>query len=862
MCSLLGLFTIQAQTTLFSDDFDTQPISMVASSTSPTANWAISTNLKVSGTSSDSAQVSQGNTLTLESPAFNTNGFSFLSLNFNQICKIDFFDKAYVEYSINNGTSWTRFTNNEYNGTGFFNGNSFSAISYPIWNPSTGTAIPTNAWWQSESFDMSVASNQTQVKIRFVLVDADNNGARNNYGWLLDDIEIIGSSCEIIPPSISMVGTSFQGQVYGTGPYQIFADIQDASGISSAVLEYTVNGTSTNTLTMVANSSNPNEYNATIPSQAVGDTVCYLIRATDNTTCGNTASLPTTGCTEFYVNMTAPASCMGNPVNAFNYIEDFSSFTPGDGRNPGGVGMLNNNWVNPSGGFHEWWVYDQATRTTNSGPTSDHSLNDANYMYVEASGFNNQTAHLLTPCYDFSGLRAPTFSFWYHMSGNNMGELHIDLLDGNTVIADITPAIIGDQGNQWINREIDLTAYAGTIIQIRFRGITGNGFNSDIAIDDVEIREPIDAELSMTSFVTPNLAGCSGSSTELVTVNIENLGALDQDTIPVAYRVNNGPIVRDTAFFNLMVGSDFNHSFQQTFDMSSPGTYSLDAWLELPTDGNNSNDSVLGYTVSTSTIAANFPDTVTFDNFTVGTPGIFMDGWSNDPNNTFDWFVNSGSTPSGQVNTGPSGDTSSIAGTGNYIYYEANNLPQGEEGSFRSSCLNTSNTNKPEVKFFYNMSGIEMGELHLDLSVNGFTVPDIMPVISGNQGSAWIEKTVDLTPFKGDIRLIFRAVRGSGNRSDIAIDQVTFRDAQPVGIETYNLSNNIVIYPNPIIDALTITLNETSIISIFNVLGKKVFEGQLSNGSSKIDAQVWESGVYFINVENETGSSVHRFIKR
>lgn len=852
----IGALSASSQTVIFSEDFESSTISMTDNSTG-TSSWAINSNLQNGGLKSDSARVVQGDTLRIESNSFSTVGYSFVTLYFSQICKVDFFDAGIVEYSINNGSTWTRLTSTDYTGSGIMNGNSFSALSYATWNVSNAASIPTNLWWQNETFDLSVAGGQAQVKVRFSLIDGDLNGARGNYGWLIDDVEVIGSPCEVVPPAIVQTGIIHQGSVFGTGPYLIEADIQDASGIATATLEYTLNGGSINTLTM--SNSMGNIYSATIPAAVIGDVICYTIKATDNTTCNNASQLPTAGCTQFMVNPTAPPNCVGNPVSNFNYSETFATFAPGNGSTT--PGTLANNWQNSITSAHTWYVAT-STQSTNTGPTSGHNVGDANFLYVESSGaFSNQTAIINTPCYNFSGLSAPVFSFWYHLYGNQMGELHVDIYNGTAWTLDVTPAIIGDQGNNWLYREIDLTSYAGNIVQLRFRGITGPGFRSDIAIDDIEIKEPISDELSMVNFVTPNASSCNGSSNEFVTVEIENAGSTSQDTIPLAYQVNGGVMVRDTAFFNLMPGMTFNHTFQTSFDMSTAGTYNLNAWLELATDGNNLNDSVIGYQVTTNSIQTNFPDTITFDDFTVGTPGVFLNGWSNNPQNTFDWFVNDAGTPSGQ--TGPSGDTTSSAGTGNYVFYEATNVPQGEQGSFFSGCLDLNATNRPELKFYYHMSGIEMGELHLDLSLNGFLVQDIIPAIIGDQGTAWNERIVDLTPYKGDVRIIFRAIRGTGYRSDIAVDQITMRDALPVGIENNSeLSQSFSFYPNPVNDVLILNSDKVLTIQIMNALGSIVKETRLVQGANQLDASTWSNGVYFIRVSNGENFSVQKFIKQ
>lgn len=851
---ILSSTTVFGQTVLFTEDFDSSPISMTSSSNGPGA-WALNNNLQNNGTNSDSAQVSIGDTLWLESSAFSTMGFSFLTLNFSQICKVDFFDKGIVEYSTNNGTSWTQLTAVDYTGSGLMSSDAFSAISYSIWDVANINSTPTNTWWQNESFDLSVAGSQMQVKIRFALIDADNNGPRSNYGWLVDDVEVIGSPCEVIPPTIVQTGVIYQGAVFGTGPYLIQADIQDASGIGSATLEYTLNSGALNTLTMA--SSGGNIYQATIPSAAIGDVLCYTIKAIDNTTCLNQAQTPGSGCTQFVVNQTAPPGCVGNPISSFNYSETFANFPSGDGRTTSGT--LINDWANSVAGSHDWWVAT-STFSTGTGPAADHSPGDANFLYIEATGNSNQTAILNTPCYNFSGLHAPKFSYWYHMNGTDMGELHVDIYNGSSWVLDVTPAVIGDQGGNWLFNEIDLTTYVGTIVQLRFRGIVGGNFRSDIAIDDIQIIEPITDDLSVINFISPNASSCNGSATEFITVEIENLGSIAQDTIPLAYRINNGAIVRDTAFFNLTTGSNFNHTFQTSFNMSAVGSYNIDAWVELPTDSRNENDSTLAYTVTTNAIQSNFPDTVTFDAFTVGTPGVFLNGWANDPSNAFDWYVHSGTTSSNQ--TGPTGDTTSASGSGNYVYYSVANAPQDEVSSIFSGCLDLGSTNKPELKFFYHMNGIDMGELHLDLSLNGFLVQDIIPAIIGDQGTAWLEKTVDLTPYKGDVRIIFRGIRGSGFRGDMAIDQVSLRDALSVGIEDSKLENQFSIFPNPFQNHFFVNTEVAVNAEIINAVGAKIQDVRLQQGVNKIDAANWSTGVYFIRFSTENAQVTKKFIKQ
>ncbi len=838
--SILGF--AQLTTVLFDEDFEGATINVTTSSANgATSLWAVNNNLSASGAKSDSAVVVQGDSIFLETTTINASSAANLTLQFNHICKIDFFDRAIIQVSSNNGSSWTTLTASEYNGSAFLNANAFTSISYSNWDAANATSIPQNSWWKSESFDLSSVANQSQVKVRFVLIDADNNGARNNYGWLVDDINVIGAACELVPPTVALSGTIYQGQVYTTGPYNIQADITDASGIALARVIYSINGGMLDTAIM--SNTSGNIYSGIIPSAQVNDTICYYIEAIDATTCNNQNRLPTSGgCIEFIIGSNPPPSCVGTPVFVYNHSESFAAFSPGNGTST--VGTLANNWENdPTNDTHDWWVYNSSTGSNNTGPSADHSPADANYMYVEASNRFSRTAYLNTPCFDFTNLIAPKFSFWYHMYGASMGSLHLDIFFGGQWVQDIMPAISGDQGDQWLFREVDLSAYAGNIIKLRFRANTGTAYQSDIAIDDIEITEPLANDILMDGFVGPSPAGCSGSANEFVTITFTNNGSSTQNTIPFAYQVNNGAIVRDTARFTLSPGNSANHTFQQTVNMLMLGNYVFNAWSELPLDGDHSNDSVFNYTVSSTSITVQFPDTTDFEAFNVGVPGTFLEGWLNDATDQHDWYVHTAGTPSNQ--TGPIGDHTAL-GLGNYVYVEATTF-FNQEARLNSKCYDLSNLNAPELNFYYHMSGIDMGELHIDVLVNGFLIQDIIQPITGNQGVSWNLQTIDLTPFKGTVKIIFRGVVGNGYRSDIAIDGVSIRDAQPVGIANHEIHNTFDIYPNPFDHELNIFSLKKMDFRIVDMIGKQVsFVNHPGNGSHRFNLDELEAGVYFL----------------
>jgi parallel beta-helix repeat protein len=275
-------FIIKSQTVVFEENFETPPYA-VSSSGNPV--WTPNSIYANNGQFSYYNQVGNLDTAYLTTNAFSTMGNTFVLLEFAHICKVYFFDGATIEVSVDNGTTWTRLTGAEYQGSGQYGsiGDKFVAASYPsLWGPGIQTAMPTNNWWVTETFDISaLAANQPNVRVRFQLYDGTNPaGNMGNYGWLIDDIKVKVALSELIPPSVLLNAPIVQDTVYGAGPFAVSAEITDASGIHSAYVVYTVNGTLTDSVQMINYSGNT--YEAFIPNIPLNSFVEYYVKAIDN----------------------------------------------------------------------------------------------------------------------------------------------------------------------------------------------------------------------------------------------------------------------------------------------------------------------------------------------------------------------------------------------------------------------------------------------------------------------------------------------------------------------------------------------------------------------------------------------------
>ncbi len=147
-------------------------------------------------------------------------------------------------------------------------------------------------------------------------------------------------------------------------------------------------------------------------------------------------------------------------------------------------------WSQSTNDAINWTVTSGGTPSDGTGPSS--AVSGSSYIYVEASGdgtgFPNKSAILNSPCLDFSGVTAPTLSFEYHMQGNAVGVLSVEVRTNNTGDWQSLFTRSQAQGNQWNTATIDMTSYAGNpSVQLRLNAVTGSGWQGDIAVDAFQI---------------------------------------------------------------------------------------------------------------------------------------------------------------------------------------------------------------------------------------------------------------------------------------------------------------------------------------------------------------------------------------
>ena len=181
-----------------------------------------------------------------------------------------------------------------------------------------------------------------------------------------------------------------------------------------------------------------------------------------------------------------------NAISSFPYTETFDGLTnssPGYGCTADGSVTIGDCWSNYVGDDIDWDVFSGSTGSSGTGP-SDDVTGGGKYLYTESSSCYNSTGAVISPIFDVSSLTTPFLTFYYHMYGTDMGTLTVYASTDNGSTWTSVWTLSGDQGNSWNETSLNLGAYSGsTALLLKFEGVTGSDFTSDMAIDEITLEE-------------------------------------------------------------------------------------------------------------------------------------------------------------------------------------------------------------------------------------------------------------------------------------------------------------------------------------------------------------------------------------
>lgn len=203
--------------------------------------------------------------------------------------------------------------------------------------------------------------------------------------------------------------------------------------------------------------------------------------------------------------------------------------------------VLGGPFTNDTSDDQDWLVDVGGTSSSSTGPSVDHTTGTSSgkYLYFESSSSSVQgyIANLVSPVFDFTNAPAPELRFWYHMYGQSMGTMHLDVNTGTGWTLDIVPSWTDDL-DQWQEKVVSLASYGGmSAVQFRIRGVRGSNFYSDMAVDDITVISLLPDNAAMQSIDSPTLPTCSFGSTS-TDVTVYNNGNNVINSLTLNWSVN------------------------------------------------------------------------------------------------------------------------------------------------------------------------------------------------------------------------------------------------------------------------------------------------------------------------------------
>ncbi|WP_438423499.1 M14 family zinc carboxypeptidase [Aquimarina macrocephali] len=539
-------------------------------------------------------------------------------------------------------------------------------------------------------------------------------------------------------------------------------------------------------------SSNTNTINIT------GLTATTQYEAQVRSNCAGGASSPYGTLINFTT--TDTQACTG--INSFPYTESFET----------GLGL----WTNATGDDINWTRDSGGTSSSSTGPSS--AQDGTFYLYTEAStnvtppGSPNKTALLNSPCIDLATLSGISLEFGYHMYGSNMGamEVLVSTNDGANYTSLWTKS--GDLGNSWNQATIDLTAYAGSVIKLQFKGTTGTSFRSDMAIDNISIKS------SAPDTEAPSIpTGLTTSSVTSSTIGLSWNASTDNIGVS-GYEIYQGATLVTTATSTSYTVTGLTPNTTYTFSVKAK---------DAAGNTSSSSNTASGTTSNTSTTyCASKGSNVNYE---------YID------------YVGLG----GIANT-----TTANAGYGDFTNLIAN--------------IGTGTNTIVVSAGFANTAYREYWSIWIDYNQNGTfdSAEQIVSNLSNSSDNQSFNFDVPTTAVAGNTRM---RVSMKYSTASGPCDTFTYGEVEDytVNISTALLSkgndsslvNDFILYPNPIKEGMLFikNMNQKNVsYRIINYMGQTVMENQLSG--DKINVARLSNGMYFLEVNTGNKTITKKFI--
>lgn len=206
-------------------------------------------------------------------------------------------------------------------------------------------------------------------------------------------------------------------------------------------------------------------------------------------------------------------------VNSFPYTESFET----------DFGL----WSQDVSDDFDWTRNSGSTPSTGTGPLA--AADGSHYAFIESSYPNNpyKSAILNSACFDFTNQWFIDLHFSYNLYGQSSGSLALEITQNDGASWNTLWTGYGEQTKKWLPINVSLSAYKGSIVQLRFVGTSGNGYQGDAAIDGIQIvtakkikgKNYFQSELNSSLMDSPQIMIFPNPAQDYAVLEIESLEA-------------------------------------------------------------------------------------------------------------------------------------------------------------------------------------------------------------------------------------------------------------------------------------------------------------------------------------------------
>lgn len=212
----------------------------------------------------------------------------------------------------------------------------------------------------------------------------------------------------------------------------------------------------------------------------------------------------------------------------------------------------------------------------------------------EGNSMTNENSTAMTPCFDFTSSNGIEVSFavWHEFGLIGASATFDYTIDGGSTWVTVDDSWTGSS-ETWLNMVYELPELAGEA-NCRFRFTFEGGFLpiEGYAIDMFEINELPAVELAVSEIIAP-ISSCTLTDSEIIKINLQNLGIADQTGFDLSYSIDGGSSWETEVYSdNLIAGDEVMFAFTEPADFSDIGEYELICAVSIAGDELTENDTM------------------------------------------------------------------------------------------------------------------------------------------------------------------------------------------------------------------------------------------------------------------------------